>query len=203
MGYALSNWVQFNASSLMSIPRFAIDALSMMLLGIVLFRTGWLQGSRPIRDYQALVGICLPIAILLSIYSVYYARSLLAFEELYVPAKTFYHLQRSTWALSFIAIIHLLLNVAKIQRALGVLQPFGQMALTNYLMQSLICMLIFMGFAGGLYGRTTPAEQLSIFIAIVIFQVIFSNVWLKYFKFGPAEWLWRSGTYWKWQPLAR
>ena len=81
------------------------------------------------------------------------------------------------------------------------LAPLGKMALTNYISHSIILTSIFYGYAGGMFGQIARAEQMLIVVAIVLFQIITSRLWLAYFKFGPLEWLWRSCTYLTWQPL--
>lgn len=81
--------------------------------------------------------------------------------------------------------------------------PVGQMALSNYLGQSIICGTIFFGWGFGLYGYVDRITQLGVVIAVCIFQIIFSRWWLARYRFGPAEWLWRSLSYMKKQPLAR
>ena len=81
--------------------------------------------------------------------------------------------------------------------------PVGQLALTNYLMQSLICASIFMSYGFALTAQVGPAKLVLIALAIYISQVIFSHVWVKYYRFGPMEWLWRSLTYKKWQPFRK
>lgn len=79
----------------------------------------------------------------------------------------------------------------------------GQMALTNYLMQSIICVLLFWGVGFSLFGKLQRYEMIYIVIAIWIIQMFWSKPWLRRFRFGPFEWLWRTLTYGKRQPMRR
>ncbi len=88
-------------------------------------------------------------------------------------------------------------------KRLQVLAPVGQMALTNYLTQSIVCTLIFYGYGLGLFGQMGMAAGIGLTIVIYLLQIPFSHWWMKRFKYGPAEWLWRSLTYLKLQPLSR
>lgn len=81
--------------------------------------------------------------------------------------------------------------------------PMGRMALTNYIMHSVILTSIFYGYAGGMFGEISRAPQVGIIAGIILFQAIFSKIWLNHFKFGPLEWLWRSLTYMSVQPMRR
>ena len=92
----------------------------------------------------------------------------------------------------------------------GLLRPLmhclgaaGRMALTNYLMQSLICATVFYGWGFGLFGALTRPQLLGVVIAIWSFQLLMSPIWLKFYRFGPAEWLWRTLSYWRYQPMRR
>ena len=109
--------------------------------------------------------------------------SSLALCVFYVATLTLLY-QRSTW-----------------QRRLSVLAPLGRMALTNYLMQTVLCLVIFYG--GGLIGRTGPATCVLIALVIYTAQVMLSTLWLKRFRMGPVEWLWRTMSYGQLQPLVR
>jgi uncharacterized protein len=86
-------------------------------------------------------------------------------------------------------------------RLLGVLRPVGRLALSNYLLQSLLATILFYGYGLGLYGRVGPAAGLAVSLAIVAACVILSAAWLRAFRIGPAEWLLRSLTYARPQPL--
>lgn len=89
------------------------------------------------------------------------------------------------------------------KKRLRVFAPVGQMALTNYLMQSVICAFIFLSYGLAMEALVGPAKLSLIAFAIYIGQLIYSPIWLRYFHFGPAEWLWRSLTYRKWQPFRK
>jgi uncharacterized protein len=78
----------------------------------------------------------------------------------------------------------------------------GRMALTNYLIQIAALDLLFSGYALGL-GRLRPVFGLAAAFACFAAEVVFSTFWLRSFRFGPAEWLWRSATYGHLQPMRR
>ncbi|WP_454831741.1 DUF418 domain-containing protein [Pseudoxanthomonas wuyuanensis] len=81
------------------------------------------------------------------------------------------------------------------------LAPAGRMALTNYLGQSLICTLIFYGYGLGYFEQLPRAWQVPFALALFALQVLLSRWWLRHFRFGPMEWLWRTLTYLKPQPM--
>jgi uncharacterized protein len=76
------------------------------------------------------------------------------------------------------------------------------MAFSNYIMQTLICSAIFYGNGFGLFGGVSRAHQILIVVAIWAIQLVISPWWLRRFRYGPLEWLWRSLTYWRRMPLA-
>jgi uncharacterized protein len=87
------------------------------------------------------------------------------------------------------------------QRRLSPLAAVGRMALSNYLFQSIVCTMIFYNYGLGLYGRVGPALGGGLAVVIYAIQIALSRWWLGRFKFGPAEWAWRSLTYGKFQPM--
>lgn len=86
---------------------------------------------------------------------------------------------------------------------LAPLTAAGRMAFTNYLLQSVICTLLFYGYGLGLYGQVGPAGGLILSFLIYGVQLLLSRWWLDRFRLGPLEWLWRSLTYRQLQPLRR
>jgi uncharacterized protein len=83
------------------------------------------------------------------------------------------------------------------------LAPVGRMALTNYLMQSAIGIILFYGVGFGLGGDIGPSLYFPIGICIYILQILYSTWWMKHFNYGPFEWIWRMLTYWKWLPIRK
>lgn len=89
------------------------------------------------------------------------------------------------------------------QSWLNRLIPVGKMALSNYLMQTFFGVFIFFGVGLGLGGQIGYAYTLLIVLAVYGFQVVFSTIWLRYFDFGPLEWIWRQLTYGKRLPMQK
>ncbi|MBP6078021.1 MAG: DUF418 domain-containing protein [Xanthomonadales bacterium] len=87
------------------------------------------------------------------------------------------------------------------RRLVGWLAPLGRMALSNYLTHSLVLSLLFYGYGFGQFGQISRGPQMLIVAAIIAAQWLFSTLWLRHFRYGPMEWVWRSITYWKVQPL--
>jgi uncharacterized protein len=83
------------------------------------------------------------------------------------------------------------------------LAAVGQMAFTNYIMHTVFCTLIFFGYGLNYYAEMQYYQLYFVVAAIWVFQLIVSPIWLKYYLFGPLEWLWRSLTYWQVQPMRR
>jgi uncharacterized protein len=84
---------------------------------------------------------------------------------------------------------------------LALLAPVGRMALTNYLTHSLVYVLVLYRFGLGLTGKFGSAFCIGLAVAVFALQIAFSSWWLRRFRFGPAEWLWRSLTYGRAQPM--
>jgi uncharacterized protein len=97
--------------------------------------------------------------------------------------------------LGYVAVIVLMLN-SRMFAGIKVLAPFGRMALTNYLTHSLVFSAVFYGYGLGLFGIARIA-QLGCVVAMVLVQVPLCHLWLKHFRYGPMEWLWRAITYWQ------
>ncbi|HPR33128.1 MAG TPA: DUF418 domain-containing protein [Prolixibacteraceae bacterium] len=85
----------------------------------------------------------------------------------------------------------------------GAIGKTGRMALTNYLMQSVICTTLFFSYGLGLYGKVNLWQGMLLVLAVYLVEVIWSHFWLSHFRFGPMEWLWRTLTYRKAQSMKK
>ena len=108
--------------------------------------------------------------------------------------------QSSILALGFIVLYQL----KGIGKYLDVLTPYGRMGLTNYEAQGVVGAILFSGWGfGTIFGGLSITTLFAIGLLIYALQIIISKIWLKHFIYGPLEWLWRSGTYLKWQPIKK
>lgn len=83
------------------------------------------------------------------------------------------------------------------------LAAVGQLAFTNYVLHTIICTTIFYGHGFGLFGHVGRVGQIGIVFAVWALQLAISPIWLRHYRFGPLEWLWRSLTYLEFQPMRR
>ncbi len=89
------------------------------------------------------------------------------------------------------------------QKILAPLRHVGQMAFTNYIMQSILGLIIFSSLGFAFYEKGSPSVLILIVACIYISQIVLSKIWLKYYYFGPLEWLWRCISYVKLMPMRR
>lgn len=125
------------------------------------------------------------------------------------PLESMFHaMQYNYWGSIFSAYGYLCLFIVFCRSSIltgfkNRLANVGRMALTNYLSHSLICCFVFFGWGLGLYGTMSRLEVLAVVFGVWIFQLWFSTFWMARYKFGPVEWLWRTLTYSKMQPMKR
>jgi uncharacterized protein len=104
-------------------------------------------------------------------------------------------------AYSYMSLLVVFCRSSALMKLKSLLANVGKMALTNYLSHTLICGFIFYGWGLGFYGSFDRSDMLLVVVGVWIFQLFFSSFWMARFQFGPFEWLWRSMTYGKRQPL--
>ena len=151
-----------------------------------------------IRKWGFIIGI--PLSIALAYFEI---------DEKSVPnilglvETIFYAFSVVPLSLAYTATICLYWIKKKEKSKLKILEPVGRMALTNYLMQTVLGIIIFYGVGFGLGGNKGPVIFWPIALGIYLFQILCSNFWFKYFNYGPVEWIWRQLTYWKKLPLKK
>lgn len=106
-------------------------------------------------------------------------------------------------AMAYVAVFMLSFQTAAGKKILSLLAPVGKMAFSNYIMQSLVGNFVFLGAGLGYMGQIGPVYYTLFGVAFFIIQIILSTIWLKYFNYGPVEWLWRSATYKEWQSFRK
>ena len=174
------------------------DALAMMLLGMVLFKVGVLDASRSVGWYARLAVVGFGVGLVTNLWELRHALvadlDLLATFPIIVPT---YHLGRLGMALGYLGLVMIMCKSGALPWLRGALGAVGRMALTNYLMHSLICLVLFTGLGFSLVGVLERWQLYPIVFAIWAFQLWVSPKWLSRHRFGPAEWLWRTATYGK------
>ena len=177
------------------------ECLGMMLLGMALLKYGVLSGQASRRLYATLVLIGYPLGLAVNLFeTTNLVRDHFSVQALMTSYLT-YDLGRIPMTLGHVGVIGLVYRMPALAGAMRALAATGQMALTNYLSQSLICMFLFTGAGLALYGHLERHELYYVVLAIWIVQLIWSPLWMRRFRFGPAEWVWRSLTYWQKQPM--
>jgi uncharacterized protein len=181
------------------------DVLSFMLLGMALFKMGVLTGQASVKTYWIMTILGLGIGLTLSYlrFQSFIAANFNWFELTKKQYFDLYTLSRLGRSIGLLGLILLLYKSGWVKWLFALMRPVGQMAFTNYLTQSLLCGLFFYGVGFGMYGRLQRVELYYFVLAVWVVQIIWSHLWLRYFNFGPFEWLWRSLTYWKKQPMRK
>jgi uncharacterized protein len=181
--------------------RYFGDAFGMMLIGMALLKLGVLTLRRPARLYWAMILVGYGVGLATNISEARWIMeshfSALAFKQVDVT----YDVGRLGMMCGHLGALLLLYRSGALpwlRRSVGAV---GQMALTNYLSHSLVCLILFTGF--GLYGQLHRYQLYPIVAAICAVQLVVSPIWLRHYRFGPVEWLWRALTYGKWPAFRR
>lgn len=198
------NWLEWK--HMLPFELFAIYATGLFLLGMWVWRSGMVQR---LDEYQAVLkkvcGWCLGAGLIINLYVVI-ARLVIPFGKVSLwawAAGVLYLPGTHILSAGYVSGLALLFLNADWRRLLTPFAAVGRMALTDYLMQSVLCTLFFYHYTTGLYGKIGPAWGLVPTVVLYGAQVVFSNWWLKRFRFGPMEWLWRGLTYGKFPSMSK
>jgi uncharacterized protein len=187
-------------------PFLMAEPMALMLLGMALFQWGFLSGQLQRKFYiwglTIGYGIGFPLGLYLWNYSLSYPNPVEFMEANVFDIGTYlYPVQRILLTLGHVSLILLLVRAGVFKGLFKAIGAVGKMAFTNYILQTIICTFIFFGYGLGYFGYVEYYQLYFIIVAIWTFQLVLSSVWLRYFRFGPLEWVWRSLTYWKRQPM--
>jgi len=182
---------------------FAVMLVSMFLLGVWFVRSGVMQDTAMhLALFRKLALYGLPAGIGLGLLTGFIAMSHTPGDrhDGWGIAQGLLMLGNLPACLGYVGLVVTMLHSRTGLSRIRVLAPLGRMALTNYLMQSLICMSFFYGFGLGHWGMPR-AQQVLFVVAVYAAQIALSHWWLARFRYGPMEWLWRSFTYRQVPPL--
>jgi uncharacterized protein len=178
------------------------DWVGMMLLGMALYKNGFLPGRLSMKTYgwTAVIGLSVGWAVAgVGAWGAWAGHFDMFKTLLWMRAP--YDIGRIAGALGTAALLLILLKAGALKRLMKWVASVGQMALSNYLLTSITMQVIYVWGPWHWYGYV---EYYKIYYAVLgmwIFNMAFSTIWLRYFEFGPVEWVWRSLTYWKRQPM--
>lgn len=181
------------------------NVFGLFLLGMYIGKRGYLQNIpahlsfiRRVMWYGLTIGIIGNAAYVIALeYSNPSVPSLMSF----VHSAAFF-VGAPAFCFFFVSAIIVLTYTDEWKNRLSPLGAVGRTAVSNYLFQSVVCTTIFYSYGFGLYGKVGPALGIVFTVAIFTLQLFLSRWWLQRFRFGPVEWLWRSFTYRKLQPLS-
>lgn len=181
-----------------------LEDLATMMLGVALFGLGALQGRWTARQYAWLAALGYGVGLTVNSLEAWHTlRAGFDPIETLAPWLVTYELGRVPLTLGHAALCLLVWKSGVLRAALARLAATGRMAFTNYLSQSVLCMLLFTGLGFGLYGQLQRHELYYIVAGIWVLQLAWSPWWLARFHQGPLEWLWRRLVYRAPQPFRR
>lgn len=191
----------YNLSSL-ELAFWLARALGAMLVGMGLMKLGVLSAQRSSRFYAALAGVGYGLGgpiVALGAWQLASHR----FEPVFVTLVGRQYNFVGSWlvAVGHVGLVMLVCKHGQLRWLTTRLAAVGRMALTNYLAQSILCVALFSGCGLGLFARLSHVELLLLTLVIWAAQLAWSPRWLSRFRWGPVEWLWRSATYGRWEPL--
>jgi len=184
------------------------DMLCMMFIGMALFGWGFFSNKLKTSTYLMWMligyGIGIPVAWMIFDNSWMNPLGLGYYVDHWrVSHDLFREFRRIPITIGHASLLMLVYRSKLVPWLMRALANVGQMAFSNYLMQSIICTFFFYGYGFGNYNKLRFHELYYVVFAVWIFQLIFSSIWLRYFRFGPFEWVWRSLTYWKKMPMRK
>jgi uncharacterized protein len=176
----------------------------MMLIGMALYKWGVLSAERSRRFYAWMITVGFVVGFpLVGLGIVRRFADGWSLPYSFFNGSLYNYVGSAFIAVGYVAVVMLIVKTGVLERARCRLAAAGRMAFSNYLLQTLICTTIFFGNGFGLFGSVPRWGQLLVVFGVWAFELWFSTFWLERFRFGPAEWLWRTLTYMRPQPMRR
>jgi uncharacterized protein len=202
--YAFS--VKRYLSNVLTYSYFGIwDVLLFMFIGMAFFKMGILTGGGSIRLYTVMSIIGLGLGLLITWYDV---KARVDFQYNWFELTkdktiSLFEAGRTLRTLGIFGTLMLMHKSGFFKWFFALFRPVGQMAFTNYLSQSILAFILFYGPALSMFGTLQRYEIYLVVLAIWILQVSWSHLWLRYYQYGPFEWIWRQLTYWTGLPIRK
>ncbi|MFO0887654.1 MAG: DUF418 domain-containing protein [Isosphaeraceae bacterium] len=176
-----------------------------MLIGMALMKWGVFAASRSRAFYIKLLAFCYGVGIPLVAYDTFFeVQHNFSGKAGFFGRGIYLNFYGGMFlAVGHAALVMLIYKAGLFQGLTRRLGAVGRMALSNYLFDSIVCTTIFYGYGLAFFGTASRTYLYLVVLAIWTFQLLVSPIWLEVYKFGPAEWLWRSLTYGKPQPMRR
>ncbi len=166
------------------------DALALMMIGMALFKMKVLSAFHSAKVYLLMTVVGLGVGYFVNWWEVHDTAQL----EFYVPYFEWtYDIGRISNAMGYVGLVMLICKLQILPIVRSSLAAVGRMALSNYVMQTIICNTMFVVF--GLFGTFDLAQLYLVVLGVWTAQLIYSPLWLNHFNYGPLEWLWRKLTY--------
>ena len=178
---------------------FFWDVVGAMLIGMALYKWGVFSAARSYKFYalMALAGYLYGLPVGTFVVWDWTRHNF----ELGTRWLTLYDTTRVAVALAHVAVVMMICKAGVLRFVTGPLSKVGQMALTNYILTTVIVGFVFYGYGFGLFGQLARHQLYYVVAGVWAVELVLSSIWLKFFYYGPLEWLWRSLTYKSLQPM--
>ena len=183
--------------------RFGIwDLAGMMFLGMMLYKLGFFSHAFSRNRYLLIALTGIAGGLLFGWIRIHFHQLALQDYEKYVkqyslPYEFLFPLERALMAIGYSALLMALLSLGFLKKLWQAFSAVGRMALSNYILQTIICTIFFYGYGFGYFAKISQVNLYFFVAELTLIQVVFSVIWLKYFHIGPLEWLIRRWSYGK------
>ena len=196
--------VVFSLQTFLTLTFIIWRAGGLMVIGMALMQLGVFSAQRSRRFYLWCVGLGYGLGLPICVLS---AHQLTAhdFDTFYLfkVGGHYNYVGSLLVSCGHLGLLMLICRSGALPKIRARLAAVGRIALTNYLMQTVLLTTLFNGYGLGLYGHLDRFQQMGCVVAVLALELWWSPIWLRHYRFGPFEWVWRSLTFWRRQPMTR